>query len=86
MKKPTKRQIRSWNKWLAGRPQAVREVAERMPPWQLLSMNGTGQIVSAVSYNENGTVTVHVHHDPRPVSFAGFEVFGVDPATLSPAN
>jgi hypothetical protein len=70
-----------WREWLAGRPPAVRALAEKYPPDRLYRMADTGHRVTLLAYAEDGTVRVAVTGRFNLVSFER-QVFGVDPATL----
>lgn len=86
----------AWREWLAERPEHVRAVAERFPPWCKVRIKSTGQICHAISYGEpegdemNVTVTVNVPSAWNPdrltsVIFAeagGHQVFGLKPDDL----
>jgi hypothetical protein len=79
----TGRPLKRWNNWVAKRPPVVRDLCERFPPWKYFDMPKTGQVVTVLSYFENGTLKVWVHADrvstPAVVQFG---VFGVPPEDL----
>lgn len=88
MTEPTVEQLVQWQDWLAARPERVREVAERLPPWKtyLLSYEGemTGQKCSIMHYDEHDdgsvTLTIHAWRDWNP--FDQRKVFGVSPENM----
>ena len=84
---PTKEDLDAWDKFLNDPEHApVREVAARFPPWELFRMTDTEQIVSVVSWFEDGTIQVYI--DPEYNSELDFRtgcaVFGVNPNVLEP--
>ena len=80
----TKRQLASWQKWVASRPKSVRGLCEKFPPWHYYDMPKTGQIVTVESYNEDGTLRVIVVGDQISIpAIVLFEVFGVSPDDLA---
>ena len=78
---PTAAQECEWREWVAGRPESVREIAERFDPWALYRMHSTGQRVQLVSIFEDGTVSVAVFGEFNLVAFER-RVFGIDPNDL----
>lgn len=82
---PSKAELRSWNRWVSGRPPSVRAVAERLDPWTLYCLKTTGQRVTVYSYSEDGTVTVDVDAAFNLCLFPA-RVFGIDPNDLSPCD
>jgi hypothetical protein len=84
---PTQEDIDDWNEFLNDPEHAtVREVAARFPPWDLFRMTDTGQIVSVMSWFEDGTIMVYIdpEHNSKLDFRTGFAVFGVDPNVLEP--
>ncbi len=86
---PTRQELRQWHLWLLDRPQKVREIAIRFPPWKVLQLRSSGHLVTmrSIQENEDGTVTVTVHVSERlnsPLLFER-EVFGVFPHDLEDA-
>lgn len=82
---PAPLQLRGWKRWCKSRPNGVRQLAERFPPWELLRMKSTGQRVFVAGINEDGTVSVVVSglynmvlHDRH--------VFGISPDDLEPCE
>lgn len=69
-----------YEEWLASRPQIIKNMVARWPHDVDYVMNGDGDIYRIYSYSENGTVTVTRFTCGLPV----WNVFGVDPANLSP--
>jgi len=82
---PTPEQEKEWAEWVASRPDKVRAVAERFPPWELYRMKSTGQRVTVASYSEDGTVSVNVSADFNVTLFER-NVFGIDPDDLEPCD
>lgn len=65
--------------------EVVRDLASRFLPWELYDMPETGQVVSPVSYQSDGTLKVYIdpeHNNPRDPR-TGCEVFGVKPEHLA---
>lgn len=93
MKKPTKKQLQEWEKWLSERPENVRKVAERLVPWKKYRDKRITQDVGnryiPVSFdeceNEKVTVTCAKINDEFPF-FGGYAVFGIDPDDLIESN
>ena len=65
-----------WDEWKSSRPQVIKELCDRFPPYNLYRLKSTGQLVTLHSYNENGTVTVNVTGEYNLVMFER-RVFGV---------
>jgi hypothetical protein len=82
---PTPEQTEAWAEWVAERPECVRNIAEKLPPWELFRLKTTGQRVTVASFFENGTVSVEVRGE---FNFHLFDanVFGIDPADLEPCD
>ncbi len=74
--------VEEWNKWVAERSPAVREVANRFEPWTLYRLRSTGHRVHVIGFDENkdDTVTLKVVVSGR-FNFVVFDriVFGIDP-------
>ena len=87
---PTEESLAAWEVWLAERPEAVREVARRLPPYKLFKMKSAGLYVTIDSYDEelSGKVSLKVYVNHRFNDFLLFErcVFGVDPEDLAEAD
>ena len=87
----TKEQEVEWERWLSERPQAVREVAERFPPWKEYKVVGifdTGSRYSPRSYEEHkdGTVTLTCEtYNALPIGIR-YWVFGINPSDLEDAE
>ena len=64
---------KAWESFLAGLPTATREMAEKLPPWGLYRIKGTGQICEICSYFDDLTIAVFAEH---PV-FGAVRVFGL---------
>lgn len=86
---PTKEQETLWLEWVAERPPAVREIAQRFEPWSLYRMKSTGQRVAILSFGEQEdgsvTLTVAVSGQFNLVMFDR-NVFGIDPNDLEPCD
>lgn len=82
---PTAKELKSWAKWKAARPEIVRRLADRFEPWSLFRMKGTGQRVVVVGFYEDGTLRVIVSGRFNRVPF-DCGVFGVDPENLEPCD
>lgn len=78
---PEAEHIGLWRDWVASRPPIVRAIAEKLEPWKLYRLKGSGHRVTLYSINENGTVTVNVTGRFNAVMFERC-VFGVDPNDL----
>ena len=44
--------------WLEGRPEVIKDMAHKYPPWKRYRIKSTGQECVLYSYSEAGTVTV----------------------------
>lgn len=82
---PNKVQLIGYAKWCKTRPYAVRKLAERFPPWELLRMKSTGQRVFVAGINEDGTVSVVVSGDYN-LTLHDRHVFGINPDDLEPCE
>lgn len=69
-----------WDAWLAERPQVIQDLAKRLPPNLLYRMRGKHR-VTLYSYEEDGTLSVHVSGQYNRVLFSR-HVFGVLPDDL----
>lgn len=56
MPKPDEDMLRDWNEWVASRPEPVRSLCEKFPPWQYYDMPKTSQIVVVEAWSEDGTM------------------------------
>ena len=84
----------AWKDWLLGRPDFVRVVAERFPPWVPVRIKSTGQKAHVYSFGgrEDGTVSIQVDvfAEENPDSLhsvflpGGHRVFGLDVDDLEP--
>lgn len=84
MPEPTKAMLKSWAKWVASRPESVRQICERFPPWHYYEMPKTRQIVAIEAWAEDGTMRVTVLGDQISIpSIVPFQVFGVPPDDLT---
>lgn len=84
---PTPEQELGWKKWIAERPDKVREVAKRFEPWSLYRMKSTGHRVTIASFAESDpvTLTVNVTGEFNAVAFER-SVFGISPDDLEPCE
>jgi hypothetical protein len=80
---PTKKMLKEWGKWVASRPDAVRVICEKFPPWSYYEMPKTKQIVVIEAWAEDGTMRVTVVGDQISIpAIVPFQVFGVPPDDL----
>ena len=73
--------------WYAARPERVREVMRRVPPfWCYRTMENDGHY-KLYSYDEqtDGKITLRIIHGSGD-RLAGIYVFGIDPETLIPCR
>lgn len=79
----TPEQHAEWSQWLADRPEKVREIAEKYPPWHTYRLTTTDQLCRIDHYDEhddgNVTLTITAWRDGLPFPRG---VFGIDPAAL----
>lgn len=82
---PTEEQLTAWQAFLDSRPEAVRKVAEKLPPWGLFLLKSSNHRVTIYSYGEQDdgkvTVTVNVLGAYNLVDFER-QVFGIEPENL----
>ena len=76
-----------FKEWLKDRPQIIKELAEKLPPWNEYRIKKTGQHCQIYSYSEKGTITVIVNgHDDKFVNAINkavqTKVFGISPENL----
>lgn len=87
---PDKDVVEDFYKWLESRPQAVREVARRFPPWELFRMQSTGHRVTVHGFSQHvddGRITLMVDVTGRfNLVVMERRVFGVDPEDLEPCE
>ena len=71
-------------KWLRGRPQIVKDIARKYPPYDLYVHKGHPETATYTIYSisEDGTITCN------KTDFLGFQtqVFGMHPSDLEPAH
>ena len=80
---PSETELDAWKEFVDTRPENVRQMCLKLPPWHYYDMPKTGQIVTVEAYNENGTVRVYVVGDRISIpAIVPLEVFGVDPGDL----
>lgn len=75
-----------WEQWLAERPNSVKALATKLPPWFLYELTTTGQKVQIQAYAEDGTVRVLVLERWNGPMLFERSVFGIDPETLKPCE
>ena len=74
-------QQKTWDDWVATRPEIVQELCGRFPPYNLYLLKNSGHRVTIYSYLENNTMTVNVSNDYNNVAFER-RVFGIKPNNL----
>jgi hypothetical protein len=82
---PSEEEKADWDKWVASRPDAVRQVAKKFKPWKLYRMKSTGHRVTIYSLgeHEDGTVTLTVLVTGTfNKVVAERRVFGIEPEDL----
>lgn len=86
---PTEEHLAKFNEWLDSRPEHLREIIARFPPWALFRMRDTGHRVTiyCVSEHGDGSVSLVVDVTGR-FNFVAIErrVFGIDPDNLEPCE
>jgi hypothetical protein len=80
--------MQEYNEWLKGRPEAIRKMGEKFPPWQLYLLTTTNHIVVLYSINEGEEITFTVAVTRQYNPFISFErrVFGIKPEDLVPIS
>ena len=73
---------KEFDEWLRDRPAVIKELAEKLPPWNRYQLKTTGQHCHLYSYSEDGTVTITVDgHDSEILdamnSAMPINVFGI---------
>lgn len=86
-KKEDGKMTEGFAEWLRGRPQSIKDLAQKLPPNERYRIVQTGQHCSLYSYFENGTVSVTVDgHDHKALAAMNmlqpFNVFGLKPTDL----
>lgn len=86
---PTEENLASFKEWIATRPEHIRPVVARFPPWGLFKMRDTGQRVTVycVSEHKDGGISLVVDVTGQ-FNFLLMErrVFGIDPDNLEPCD
>lgn len=86
---PSDKKRNEWRAWVAERPENVRVVAEKFPPWELFRLKTTDQrvVVGGFDEHDDGSVTLQVAVSSR-FNFVVFErmVFGINPDDLEPCD
>lgn len=75
---PKAEQQAQFRAWYSSKPEVVRSLCERFPPWHEYLMISTRKRCVIVSYSEGGTMMV----DTTNWMFGRVRVFGVEPANL----
>lgn len=68
--------------WKATRPPFIQEMISKYPPDRLYKLTTTGQLVTLISYAEDGTVRILVSQKWNGPFVMEREVFGIDPKEL----
>ena len=67
----SKKDKQKFKAWLNKRPEIIRELGSKLPPWKRYRVKETGQHCDIASYFEDGTVSVNVFgHDSRSLNLA----------------
>ena len=74
-------QEKAWEDWVSTRPQIIKDLCKRFPPYNLYRLKNSGHRVTLYSYSENGTITVNVTDEYNAVMFDR-QVFGIKPEDL----
>ncbi len=82
---PDEAQQAEWKSWVDSRPEAIRSLCERFPPWELFRLRDTGHRVYAAAFHDNGTLTVAVTKEFNALAFER-QVFGIAPEDLEPCD
>ena len=53
-------QQKEWNEWLSDRPESIKKLADKYPPYNLYKLKTSGQRVTMHSYWEDGTVSIWI--------------------------
>ena len=77
----SKDQKKAWEEWVSARPQIIKDLCNRFPPYNLYRLKGSGHRVTLFSYSEEGTMTVNVSGEYNAVIFDR-QVFGIKPNDL----
>lgn len=83
---PTEKKRKAWAKNLAKMDEPVRSIAAKFDPWGRYVLEPTGQIVRIDAFCLDGTLLIWVDdelNDPADIR-TGCQVFGIDPADLTP--
>jgi len=77
-----------WEDFLSARPENIRKVAEKFPPWKKYRLKdhgftGSVYIPRAYEEKEDGTVTIQcVKENKEMPILGGYSVFGIHPESL----
>uniref|UniRef100_A0A6M3JIW3 Uncharacterized protein n=1 Tax=viral metagenome TaxID=1070528 RepID=A0A6M3JIW3_9ZZZZ len=74
-------QEKAWEDWVSTRPQIIKDLCKRFPPYNIYRLNNSGHKVTIYSYSEDGTITVNVSGEYNAVMFDR-QVFGIRPENL----
>ena len=80
---PSDDQKKEWDAWVASRPDGVRELAARFPPWKLYRLSTTKQRVFVIGFFEDLTLRVAVTKEYNFLVTCERQVFGIDPDNLT---
>lgn len=69
------------DEWLSTRPEIIRTLVARVPPFRLYLLKSSNHRVYPYAYGEDGTLTVIVSGEYNAVIFDR-QVFGIDPDDL----
>ncbi len=78
---------KEFNDWLSTRPEIIKKMGEKWPPWNRYRLKTTGQHCYLCSYSEDETVTITIYgHDTSALDAMNQmlprNVFGVNPEDL----
>ncbi len=84
---PTEEKLKEIEEWLKDRPQVIKDLCKKLPPFKLYKLKYCEQpelfsLVTLHSYNEDGTVTVYVSKKFN-ITLMERNVFGINPERLT---
>ena len=74
-------QEKTWEDWVSTRPQIIKDLCKRFPPYNIYRLKDSGHRVTLHSYSEDGTITVNVSGEYNAVMFDR-QVFGISQENL----
>ena len=74
-------QEKAWDDWVSTRPQIIKDLCKRFPPYNLYRLKDSGHRVTLYSYFDDGTMIVNVSGKYNAVMFDR-QVFGIKPEDL----